>query len=166
MLALIIRTQPVTAHQVHKTFEDSPISSINASKGQIYPAIRRLQARGMLAARPVAGDRRGTEELSVTELGGQAVRAWIMRIDESHIMVDDPIRTRVLSFDILSREEQLTWIAKAKELVKAKRNLVDAYNESVNVPHQAFAYASVMTTLDAKMETLDDLLYEVAASKS
>src|SRR6185369_9769143 len=79
LLALVLRQQPVTAYQLFRFFETSPVTSINASKGQLYPAIRRLRERGLIAGRKVAGDGRGAEALSVTKAGEGAVRAGCRR---------------------------------------------------------------------------------------
>ena len=35
LLALIIRQQPVRPYQLYKMFEQSPVTSINSSKGQL-----------------------------------------------------------------------------------------------------------------------------------
>lgn len=163
LLALMLRQQPVTAHQLVKITAASPVTTINSSKGQVYPAIRRLKAQGFVDVERVANDARGTEELSVSELGIAAVREWVLRIDDAHIALDDPLRTRVLSFDILSREEQLLWVARAKDLVKSKRQAVKAFNDAVELPFQQYALASAMGALSAKMESLDELLSEIAS---
>jgi len=164
LLALVLRQQPVTAYQLFKIFEQSPVTSINASKGQLYPAIRRLKARGFLTARKVAGDGRNAEDLQVTATGAAAVRAWTKGIDASHVVRDDPFRTRILSFDVLTKQERLEWIAKAKAIIKERRRIVDEYDSNVDVPYQEFAYRSVIETLRVKMEWLDELLYRVASS--
>ena len=36
-LSLVLRIQPVTAYQVIKVYEESPVSNFNTSKGKIYP---------------------------------------------------------------------------------------------------------------------------------
>ena len=53
LLALVFREQPITAYQLFKIFEESPVSSINTSKGQIYPAMRRLKSRKLVRAQKV-----------------------------------------------------------------------------------------------------------------
>jgi len=100
----------------------------------------------------------------VTDAGRDMVRSWTRAIDATHITLDDPLRTRILSFDMLSRDERLEWIVKAKALVKQRRAIVEEYNQSVTVPYQDFAYASVMEALRVKMEWLDELLFHVAPS--
>lgn len=165
LLALLSREQPSTAYQLYRIFEQSPISSINASKGQLYPAIRRLRERRLIKAVKVAGDGRNAEQLSVSEKGLRAVRAWLRRIDLTHVVMDDPLRTRMLSLDLLTREEQLQWVAQAKSLVKAKQELLAEYIESVDIPYQSIANQSAAEALRAKMEWLDELLFAVAAER-
>jgi DNA-binding PadR family transcriptional regulator len=164
LLALVWREQPVTAYQLYKIFERSPVTSINASKGQLYPAIKRLKQRGLLKSRRVSSGRRNAEELSTTELAKGAVRAWIKGIDNSHVVLDDPLRTRMLSLEALTREERLAWIAQAKALVKARREAIDKYDKTISVPYQEFAYRSAIESLRVKMDWLDELLYHIASS--
>jgi DNA-binding PadR family transcriptional regulator len=160
LLALIIREQPVRAYQLYKLFEGSPVTSINSSKGQLYPAIRRLKAKGLVIGQQVSGDRRNVEELSATEEGVQAAAAWVLAIGGDHINLDDPLRTRMLSFDLLTKEQRIAWISNAKALVKARREIVEEFNRNVTVPYQRFAFMSAMESLRVKMEWLDDLLYD------
>lgn len=164
LLALVLREGPVTAYQLFRFFEQSPITSINASKGQLYPAIARMKKRGLLDARKVAGDGRNSEELTITDAGRAAVRDWARAIDGSHIVLDDPLRTRMLFFDVLTREERLEWVARAKELVKHKQAAVDEYNRSVDIPYQQFAYKSIIDALKVRVDWLDELLFHVASS--
>ena len=69
----------------------------------------------------------------------------------------------MLSFDVLTREERLEWVAKAKALVKQKREVIDEYDRSVSIPYQRTAHRSIAEALRARMEWLDDLLYEVVS---
>jgi DNA-binding PadR family transcriptional regulator len=163
LLALAFREQPVTAYHLFRLIGESPVTSINASKGQVYPAIRRLKERGLIESRKVAGDGRNAEELVVTEAGCRAVTNWTLTIGEAHIVLDDPLRSRVLSFDLLSRSQQIEWIVNAKALVKKRRETLDAFNSTVTLPFQELAYRSAAGALNAKMEWLDELLYAIAA---
>jgi hypothetical protein len=69
----------------------------------------------------------------------------------------------MLSLDVLSRKERLEWVAEAKALVKRKRDIVEEYNRSIDIPYQRTAHQSVIEALRIKMEWLDELLYSVAA---
>jgi DNA-binding PadR family transcriptional regulator len=166
LLALALREQPVTAYQLMRIFADSPVSSINTSKGQVYPAIARLRERGLLTAKPVAGDRRGTEDLSLTRKGQGAVRRWVRDLDPAHIVLDDPLRTRILSFNVLTRSEKLEWIAAAKALIWERQQQLDQYSEDVDLPYHDLVYRSAAESLGLKAEWLDELMRLLARSDS
>ena len=160
LLALVIRQQPVRPYQLYKMFEQSPVTSINSSKGQLYPAIRRLKTKGLVSSAAVGGDGRNVEELSATPEGVRAASAWVLAIRDDHINLEDPLRTRMLSFDLLGKDERIAWITHAKALVKARREVVEEFDRNNSVPYQRFAFMSTMETLRVKMEWLDELLYD------
>ena len=163
LLALVLREQPVTAYQLMRIFADSPVSSINTSKGQVYPAIARLRGRKLLQAHAVANDRRGTEELALTDAGREAVKRWVRDLEGSQVVLDDPLRTRVLSFDVLTRQEKLEWIAEAKSLVRQRRMDLERYNEDVELPYQDLVYQSASDALRLKSEWLDELMHRLTS---
>lgn len=158
-LSLVLRLQPVTAYQVTKIYEDSPVSNFNTSKGKIYPLIRRLDERGLLVKRLVTGDRRGTEELSCTDSGREAVRSWVMEIRSTHLLLDDPLRTKVQSFGLLSNAERLQWIVAAKAQLHDKLAELDAYGKDVDVPFKALVHDNAVSALRARMDWLDRMLF-------
>ena len=165
LLALVLREQPVTAYQLMRIFADSPVSSINTSKGQVYPAIARLRERKLLDARQVANDRRGTEELALTKAGREAVRQWVRDLDSSQIVLDDPLRTRLLSFDVLTRHEKLEWVAQAKSLVRQRQKDLEKYDYEVELPYQDLVYQSASESLRLKSEWLDELIFRLSSEQ-
>ena len=99
LLSLVLRIQPTTSYQIIKIYSDSPVSNFNTSKGKIYPLINRLEQAGLIAKKRVDTDRRGTEQLSCTAAGKKAVKEWILKIRAEHLLLDDPLRTKVQSFN-------------------------------------------------------------------
>ncbi|HEY0414179.1 MAG TPA: PadR family transcriptional regulator [Allosphingosinicella sp.] len=165
LLGLVLRRQPVTAYQLFKVYEQSPVTSFNASKGSLYPLINRLKAAGLIEAERKEGDGRNAETLRCSEAGAEAVRRWLKDLKISHVMLDDPLRTMMLSLDRLTRDEQIEWVADAKALVQAKMAAVEAYSRSVSVPFQDIAHRSTTEMLRVKMEWLDALLYQVVKQR-
>jgi DNA-binding PadR family transcriptional regulator len=161
LLGLVLRRQPVTAYELHRVYEQSPVTSFNASKGSLYPLIKRMKAAGLLAAAPKQSRGRNAESLHCTEAGEKAVSAWLRSLKSSHVMLDDPLRTMMLSLDRLSRDEQIEWVAEAKSLVAARMEQVEAYSASVSVPFQEIAHRGAMDMLRGKMAWLDQLLYVI-----
>ena len=162
LLALVVREQPVTAYQLYKYHERSPTGSINSSKGQVYPAVERLKRRGLIEGRPTIEDRPNVEELTATDLGVAAVKAWVKSVSPSTVNMDDPLRTRLLSFGLLTREERLEWVANAKRAVRDVERVFEEYN-SLGVPYLDLAQKNAVVLLRARMMWLDEVLYEVAA---
>lgn len=106
-LALLVRVHPATGYQIAKVYAESPVSSFGTSKGKIYPLIRRLGERGLLRKRKAKAGPPGTEILTVTAKGRIAVQRWTKQIKPAFLLPGDPLRTRVQSFDLLSRDEQV-----------------------------------------------------------
>jgi DNA-binding PadR family transcriptional regulator len=119
-LALIQRLQPCSAYQVRLVFGRSPTTEWSASAGSIYPVIRRLMGLGLVKARKVANHGQRRRDLTVTAVGGQAVRGWIATLAPWTARATwDPIRTRVYFLDSLPSERERTdFLARAEELTR------------------------------------------------
>ena len=156
-LALLIRIQPATAYQIAKIYDESPVSNFGTSKGKIYPMIRRLKERGALKAHALEGDGRHTEVMSATALGREKVRQWIKNIKPSHLLPKDPLRTMVQSFELLSKDEQLGWIAGVRSRLREKLVELEEYKESVQVPFKEQVHGNAVMVLETRLEWLDNL---------
>lgn len=162
LLGLVARVEPVTAYQIAKIYEQSPVSSYKTSTGKLYPLIRRLRGLGLLEARPVEGDARGTDLLVCTDAGREAIRNWMLRSKPGRALLDDPLRTMVQSFDLLSREEQLDWILDAKASLMAKLAELQEYEREVAIPFKDFVLDNAFSSLRARMDWLDRMLLQVS----
>lgn len=160
-LSLVLRIQPTTAYQVTRIYEASPVSNFNTSKGKIYPLIRRLTEHGLLAERAVEGDGRGTRALHCTKAGEKAVRAWVCQLRDTHVLLDDPWRTRVQSFGLLSRDEQVAWIARAKALLHGKLAELEAYRAEVDAPYKDFLHDNAVSSTRGRLDWLDRMLIDI-----
>jgi DNA-binding PadR family transcriptional regulator len=160
-LALLVRVQPATAYQLSKIYAESPVSNFGTSKGKIYPLIRRLKERGLIVSRRVTGDARGSEMLQSTRGGREAVRAWVKHIRATHLLLEDPLRTMVQSFDLLSREEQIEWIENAKAGLRSKLAELEAYAAGVTVPYKEQVHDNAVSSVRCRLEWLDRLSAEL-----
>ena len=165
LLALVLRVEPVTAYQIAKIYEESPVTNFNTSKGKLYPLIRRLRERGLLRADAVEGDARGTERWCCTDLGKAAVKQWVFDVRPGHILLEDPLRTKLQSFDLLDREEQIGWVVQAKAECAEKLRALDEYGREVVVPYKALVHDNAVSTLRCRMDWLDRLLQHVVAER-
>jgi DNA-binding PadR family transcriptional regulator len=168
-LALLVRVQPATAYQLSKIYAESPVSNYGTSKGKIYPLIRRLKERGLIVARRVSGDRRGSELLLSTDDGRNMLRAWVKQIKPNHLLLEDPLRTMVQSFDLLSKDEQMRWIEEARAGLEGKLSELDAYATEVTVPYKEQVHDNAVSSVRSRLAWLDRLseqIGETGANKS
>jgi DNA-binding PadR family transcriptional regulator len=161
-LSLLERIQPATAYQILKIYEASPVSNYGTSKGKIYPLIRRLKSHGLLQSQPVAGDARGTEWLTCTPRGLQALRRWVKSIRPGHLLLEDPIRTMLQSIDVLRDNEKLEWVDSLQESLRAKLSQLEAYKEQVFVPYQDLLHENAVRSLRVRIDWLDEVRHALA----
>lgn len=166
LLALVARGEPITAYQISKVYQESPVSNFNTSTGKIYPMIKRLRSAGYLKARAVKGDARGTEQLVTTKKGQDALRGWIMDIRPGHLLPEDPLRTKVQSFEMLTREERIAWISKLKIALLEKLEAVEQYGQEKWVPYQELVHENAVRMIRSRMDWLDLVLSQVVHEKS
>ncbi|WP_299322165.1 PadR family transcriptional regulator [Parasphingopyxis sp.] len=159
LLDVVRRNQPITGYQIAQGYGKSPVAAFNKSKGQIYPMIRRFNKAGLIEGSYVEGDGRGTEVWNCTEKGLEALRHWARQILDAHLLLEDPLRTRLMAFDLLTEKERFDWIMDAKAKVARKIQEVEAYNSEVDVPFQQFVYDNAISALRMRMDWLDRLLF-------
>ena len=160
VLGMVARWQPLTRYQLLKAFERSPISSYNTSKGSLYPLVSRMIVRGFLTTEVGQGARE-SELISLSDLGRQALRQWIVKIGAQHSMIHDPLQVRILALCELSREERVRWVVAAKELLLGKKEELRDYHERLTVPFNDIVHSYGVATIDAKLRLLDRLLVQV-----
>jgi DNA-binding PadR family transcriptional regulator len=156
-LSLLVRLEPATAYQLSKVYADSPVSNFGTSKGKIYPLIRRLKERGLVVSSLVKDDGRGSEQLSATSRGRDAARCWVMDIRANHLLLEDPLRTKVQSFELLSNGEQLAWIGQVRTALHAKLAELERYGTEVSVPYKELVHDNAVCSLRVRLEWLDRL---------
>ncbi len=164
-LSLLVRVQPTTAYQLSKIYAESPVSNFGISKGKIYPLIRRLKDKRLIQAAKTE-DNRGTESLAVTRMGDQAVRQWVLEMRSSHMLLEDPLRTKVQAFDMLSVDEQIEWVESAKAALEGKLDEVREYAKGVTVPYKAHVVDNAVTALRNRIAWVERIRRSIAKEAS
>jgi DNA-binding PadR family transcriptional regulator len=157
LLLIVLRRQPVTAYRVLRLHALSPVSRCNESKGSLYPLVRRLKARGLLAAGQVAGDGRGAQLLTCTAAGREAVRSWARRIGPEHMFAGDPLFARIDAFDLLSAAEWREWVATARRLTETRMAELEGLRTTGDMPVPGLVHAGALRALHGRLEWLDQL---------
>lgn len=163
LLALIYRRQPVSAYQIGRAFDESPIHTLNTSKGKLYPLLQRLHERGLLSAGSVEGDRRRTQLFECTEAGRAALKAWVCSIRVEHDLLHDPLRKKLQAFDLLTPEEQRRWVEQAASRLRERLTAVEAFEAEGEGPFGALMKENAREALEARLRWLSRLGESVAS---
>ena len=166
LLALVLRRQPIKPYRLLKIYEQSPVSSFNESKGNLYPLIRRLIAGGFLASEPVPGDKRRSEELRCTDKGRAAVQRWVQQVQPGQVLLNDPLRTKIISFDLLDAHQQAEWIERVRTMVDEKIREVEVYAALLDLPLQQLVIDNAMRSLNERLAWLAEVEKAVKAPRS
>lgn len=75
----LLRQGPASGYALRKVFETTPMGVYSSSPGTIYPAIRRLQAKGLVHRLPASASPTGKAAFALTEAGTNALRDWLRR---------------------------------------------------------------------------------------
>ncbi|HVL79528.1 MAG TPA: helix-turn-helix transcriptional regulator [Sphingomicrobium sp.] len=164
ILTLVLRQQPITAYQIGKAFEASPVHTLNTSKGKLYPLIYRLHDRGLLSGEAVEGDKRGTQLFSCTASGKQALRRWVLTIRPEHELLHDPLRKKIQGFELLSREEQMNWLAEARDRLGRKLEDIERWPTDVEGPYGELVHESAKVALRGRIAWLDAARERIASA--
>ena len=157
LLALVLRRQPITAYQIARAFEKSPIHTFNTSNGKLYPLVRRLTKHGLLGVENVVADDRGTQRFFCTEAGRAVLKAWIQQIRPEHDLLHDPLRKKLQAFDLLTRDEQIEWVRTAREALQSKLDQVVQYDAEVEGEYGELMRDGAKRALDARLNWLDHI---------
>jgi DNA-binding PadR family transcriptional regulator len=103
-LGVVLRDGPCTSYAVKELFRASPSDFWSGSAGAIYPLMKRLEKRGLVASEAGSTGRRSRRDYRITALGRRAFERWLTDAQRAAGMGFDPLRTRLVFFDQLSPE--------------------------------------------------------------
>lgn len=129
LLAQVARHAPVTAYDLRALLMSSPVATISSSAASVYPIVRRLKARGLLTSERVTGDGRRTERLRATPSGLEATRAWLARIEVAHLLLPDPLRSRIIFLELLPPADRLAWLRELRRALTTKLHELEAHRD-------------------------------------
>lgn len=121
ILGIVWSRQPCSPYVVLSRFQQSPTWGWSSSTGSIYPAIRRLKARGLLDHRSESTGRRRSEILSLSQEGSAALESWLSNLTEEMGSAGiDPIRARVNYLPALSPADRAEFLDRAEAVTRSR----------------------------------------------
>lgn len=98
----LLRGKPQSGYDLRKTFTTTGMRHYSDSPGSIYPALRRLEKRGLIRPVSLPGwkDSRGRQDFTLTDEGTSVLLVWLER-DVSPQDVNDRLGELLLRFAFL-----------------------------------------------------------------
>ena len=162
LLGLTSKGGPCSAYWLRRQFQQSPSSFFSGSAGAVYPAVERLEKRGLIDSQTLKEGRRISRRYSVTEEGEQALRKWLLPPlpTEDVAFTMDPVRTRVYYLDALSPSERARFVEDA--LVQARRRaaVIKAESDGLRESEDRFSFLGGLGALyeaRARVRWLEEL---------
>jgi DNA-binding PadR family transcriptional regulator len=157
-LATLKSRQPCTPYAVRRCFRDSPSAHFSDSTGSVYPLLRRLSARGLVAASATNRGRRAARSYEVTPRGQAALRRWLrVPEDPTELVTFDPLRTRLLFLAQLPPAARERWLEDAETALRVHERAIQRRAEldrAAADPFLELAHANVLLTVQARFEWL------------
>jgi DNA-binding PadR family transcriptional regulator len=130
----MIAAAPSTGYDLKQAFATTPLGVYQPSSGALYPALRRLEQRGLLRAEPDNPDGRPRSRrrfvYHLTETGRSAHAAWVRQpVNPATIAGDIPLHLMrfVMMERVLSRDEVLAFLTDLRDALTAYLDGLERY---------------------------------------
>lgn len=163
VLGLIGCDGPCTAYAVRRTVQASLSAQWSGSAGAVYPAVARLEERGLIRSRDQATGKRRSQALEMTAKGGRFLDEWLRPpIDPTALGIPpDPLRIRLRFLERLAPAECTAFLDEAiaaveTTLAQVQRDVrrLRAAGES---PFQGAMASGALHATRARLRTLKEL---------
>jgi len=113
VLGLIWQDGPCTPYAVRQVFLRTPSPQWSGSAGAIYPAVQRLERRGLIRSEAHAQGRRKSRRYRASAKGLSALKGWLHGSQQDWVVgvPPDPMRTRYRFLAALPPGERRTIVA-------------------------------------------------------
>jgi DNA-binding PadR family transcriptional regulator len=166
VLAYFAAGRADSAYKVMRIFQTSPVSGLSGSSGAIYPIVKRLRKRGLLAAEPVEQSARKAERVTCTQAGHEAARRWVLTLRPADFFPVDPLRTKLSFLSLASSQEQLGWLCAASESIVERLAEIDQYGQGRSGIHDSLALDGARRTLQARHAWLQAAIVDLFGGKA
>ena len=130
----LIATEPSTGYELKRRFTETPLGVYHPSSGALYPALRRLELRGLLQAEPDGnGQARRRFVYHLTDEGLTAHAGWVRcPVNPATIAADLPLHLMrfVMMEQLLSRAEVLGFLADLRDALTSFLGGLETYAAS------------------------------------
>ena len=105
-----------TSYAITQVFARSPSEYWSGSAGAVYPLIKRLAARGLLAPSSAATGKRQRLDYQLTAKGRVALEAWLLDAQRAAGLGFDPLRTRLGHLHLVSPAQRKAFLKEVRAI--------------------------------------------------
>lgn len=153
ILGVFRLSRDVTPYVVRRMFQHSLSAEWSGSAGAIYPAIRRLEAEGLIAGVSQKKDGRGTKIYTLTKKGLAAHDEWLCDAERAAGPGMDPFRTRAALWAVLPAARRRSLMEELKKETVARRKRFVRELPTLDAADQV-AYGLLLMQLDMRLAWL------------
>ncbi|MDT8066950.1 MAG: PadR family transcriptional regulator [Terriglobia bacterium] len=155
----LLRQSPQSGYDLRRTFASTPMRHFSDSPGSIYPALRRLDSRGWITAKPEPETARRRQVYRVTPAGRKALLAWLalpIACEDVIHNLDELMLRFAFHGENIEREATLKFVAQMEAALKEYIAELHQYYKTA-VPHIAsitgrLAFESGILSYEATLE--------------
>lgn len=153
VLVEVLHRGMTTAFKVRRAFQQSMSSEWSGSAGAVNPAIRRLEAAGLLAIGAPEGAR-GTRQLSITPSGEARLQEWSLDAERACNIGIDPFRIRAGLWAMLPESRRSALFDNLRRTTEAQLARLPTYGKDRDATERV-AIGIVHDTLIMRLAWLD-----------
>ncbi len=166
----LVSMAPVSGYDVHKIFATTPLAHFSSSPGAIYPALKRLEQRGLLrAALDRAREARPRRVFSLTSAGEQALNAWLRQpVTREEIIRSNgaPILRFSLAGGRLAADEVVAYLRGWKQVLAAYVEELRGHQAALEAaaqvpPHGLLALQNGLRGFECELGWIDDAMTQI-----
>ncbi len=171
VLGLIWAEGPCTAYAVRRIVQESLSTQWSGSAGAVYPAVARLEGRGLISSREQSTGQRKSQALAISAAGKRVLSCWLgPPVDPTAFGIPaDPLRIRIRFLELLPVDAQLRFINEAITAIEASLQQIRADVRARSKQGSPFATAmarGAMHASRARLRTLTELRSELEGQPS
>ncbi len=125
ILGVVAECQPCSPYYVHKAFFRSPSQFFSGSAGAIYPAVKRLEKRGLLKSTRSGSRGKPSKSLTVTEAGMKELSVWYFNPLRAGDAGYDPLRSRISILAALPPGDRPKVLASLTDICRGRLEILE-----------------------------------------
>ncbi len=158
-LGVVAERQPCSGYAVMKDFQSSSSTYFSGSAGAIYPLMRRLEEDGMTKVERTKAGTRTRRMYTITDKGRIALETWLASPipDEEVAFLVDLLRTRVLFFERLTKQQRRKFVKDCREQLRQRIAATQKRMKGTEglTPYDTVTLTSVLMVDEARIKWLD-----------